>query len=137
MTRSPRSSRWRDDRGSATAETAIVLPVVVVMVVVVLLTGAGLSTQLRLESAARGAARELARGEDNAAAAVTAQRIGGDGTEISIAADGEWVRVETRRTLRAPAGALGGAVWTLSADAEARREPHLLGGAGDDAGGTP
>ena len=44
MTRSARSSRLRDDRGSATAETAIVLPVVVVMVVVVLLAGAGLGS---------------------------------------------------------------------------------------------
>ena len=101
------------------------MPVVVAMVVVVLLTGAGLSAQLRLESAARGAARELARGEDTAAAVAAAQRIGGDGTLVSTSADGAWVRVETTRTLRAPAGLLGGASWTLAADAEARREPHL------------
>src|SRR5690606_35957890 len=81
MPRSARSSRLRDDRGSATAETAIVLPVVVVMVVVVLLTGAGLGAQLRLEGAARGAARELARGEDPAAAVAVAERIGGGGPQ--------------------------------------------------------
>ncbi|MGO1228199.1 MAG: TadE family type IV pilus minor pilin [Brachybacterium sp.] len=128
MPRSARSSRLRDDRGSATAETAIVLPVVVVMVLVVLLTGAGLGTQVRLESAARGAARELARGEDSAAATAVAQRIGGEGTTVEIVAGGEWVRVEVSRTLQAPAGALSGASWELNADAEARLEPHLLSG---------
>jgi hypothetical protein len=126
MTRSARSSSLRDDRGSATAETAIVLPVVVVMVVLVLLTGAGLGSQLRLESAARGAARELARGEEPAAAVAVAERIGGQGTEVTVSGSGPWVRVEVTRTLRAPAGALSGASWTLSADAEARREPQLL-----------
>lgn len=131
MMRSARSSRLRDDRGSATAETAIVLPVVVVMVVVVLLTGAGLASQLRLESAARGAARELARGEDPAAAVEVAERIGGEGTAVSVSGSGQWVRVEVTRTLHAPSGALSGATWSLSADAEARLEPQLL------EGGTP
>lgn len=128
MLRSARSSRLGDDRGSATAETAIVLPVIVVMVLVVLLTGAGLGTQVRLESAARGAARELARGEDPDAATAVAKRIGGDGTTVEISAGGEWVRVEVSRTLHASAGALSGATWELSADAEARLEPHLLSG---------
>lgn len=130
MTRPARSSRLRDDRGSATAETAIVLPVVVMMVVLVLLTGAGLGTQLRLESAARGAARELARGEDDATAVAAAQRIGGEGTAVRVSSQGSWVRVEVTRTLRAPSGPLSGTAWELAADAEARREPHLLEGGG-------
>lgn len=128
MPRSARSSRLRDDRGSATAETAIVLPVVVAMVVVLLLAGTGLGAQVRLEGAARGAARELARGEDPGAAADVARRIGGEGTAVSVSGDGQWVRVETSRTLRAPTGLLAGASWTLTADAEARREPHLIEG---------
>ena len=32
------------------------------------------------------------------------------------------------RTLEAPGGSLAGASWTLSADAQARREPHLVDG---------
>ena len=129
MTRSARSSRlFRDDRGSATAETAIVLPVVVLMVVVILLTGAGLGAQVRLESAARGAARDMARGEDPAVAVATAQRIGGDATSVQISGTGVWVRVEVTRILVSPAGPLSGARWELSADAEARREPHLIDG---------
>ena len=90
MPRSARSSLLGDDRGSATAETAIVLPVVVVMVMVLLLTGVGLGSQVRLESAARGAARELARGEDSAAAVEVARRIGGEAdvvTRISLLVD--------------------------------------------------
>src|SRR5699024_548773 len=80
MPRRPRASHCWDDRGSATAETAIVLPVVVVMVLVVLLPGAGIGSQVRLENAARAAAREMARGEEQSAAVATAQRDGGAGT---------------------------------------------------------
>ncbi|GAA1491330.1 TadE family type IV pilus minor pilin [Brachybacterium sacelli] len=130
MTRSARSSPWWDDRGSATAETAIVLPVVVVMVLVILLAGVGLGTQVRLESAARGAARELARGEDASAAIAIAQRIGGEGTHVQVSGTGVWVRVDVTRSLEAPTGPLAGAHWELSADAEARREPHLIAGGG-------
>lgn len=124
--RSSRSSPLRDDRGSATAETAIVLPVVVAMVLVILIVGAGIGTQVRLESAARGAAREIARGESEAVAVATARRIGGGDVTVSISGDGTWVQVDASRTLRVGSGLLAGAQWELSADATARREPHLV-----------
>lgn len=124
--RSPRSSPLRDDRGSATAETAIVLPVVVAMVLVILIVGAGVGSQVRLESAARGAAREMARGEPESVAVATAQRIAGDSVQVSVSSDGTWVQVQTSRALRAESGLLAGAQWELSADATARREPHLI-----------
>ncbi|MGY5765564.1 TadE family type IV pilus minor pilin [Brachybacterium sp. DNPG3] len=127
MTRSARSSRLRDDRGSATAETAIVLPVVVVMVLLILVVGTGMSMQVRLESAARTAARELARGEDPAVAAAAAQRVAGDDARVSIAGDGAWVVVTVSRELRVADGPLAGGSWTLDADAAARLEPQLLG----------
>lgn len=123
--RRPRPSRLREDRGSATAETAIVLPVVVTMVLVILVGAVALGAQIRLESAARGAARELARGEDVATASAVARRIGGPGTTVDISADGDWVRVGTRRELRIDAPLLGGARFALTADAEARLEPSL------------
>ena len=125
--RSSRSSRLWDDRGSATAETAVVLPVIVAMVLVILVVGTGIGTQVRLESAARGAARELARGEDGATATATARRIGGEDVTVSIGGDGPWVLVTTSRTLHVDTGPLAGARWELSADATARREPHLTG----------
>lgn len=128
MTARPtRSPRLRGDRGSATAETAIVLPVVVVMVLVIAVAGVGLGTQVRLEDAARAAARELARGEDAVAARETARRIAGDEITVAVGEDGNWARVEVSTTVHAPGGVLRGARWTLTADAEARREPHLLG----------
>src|SRR5699024_9094639 len=151
MPRRPRASHCWDDRGSATAETAIVLPVVVVMVLVVLLTGAGIGSQVRLENAAgagdgqqgrardggRAAAREMARGEEQSAAVATAQRVGGDGTSVHISGDGTWVQVEVTRTLRAGSGVLAGASWELSAEAQSRREPHLVDGQGPADGQGP
>lgn len=130
-----RSSQLRGDRGSATAETAIVLPVVVILVLLIVITGGGIGTQVTLENAARGAARELARGEDPAGARAAAQRLAGPGSAISITEDGPWVRVEVTRTLRIEGGVLGGIAWELTADAEARREPHLVGA--PSAGGGP
>ena len=123
-----RSSRLCDDRGSATAETAIVLPVVVMMIALLILTGLG--AQVRLESAARAAAREMARGESDQSAVATAQRISGEDVSVTISADGAWVSVQVRRELRAPAGLLAGAAWSIEADAQARREPHLVGDGG-------
>ena len=125
-----RSSRLCDDRGSATAETAIVLPGVVMMVALLILTGLGLGAQVRLESAARAAAREMARGESDQSAVATARRISGEDVAVTISADGAWVSVQVRRELRAPAGLLAGAAWSIEADAQARREPHLVGDGG-------
>lgn len=126
MLRTPRPSLLREDRGSATAETAIVLPVVVAMVLVILVAGLGIGAQVRLESAARQAARELARGEEEPAALAVVERVAGDGARASVRIEGDWVRVEVHRSYRAQAPLLGGASWELSADAVARREPHLL-----------
>lgn len=135
--RRPRSSRLWEERGSATAETAIVLPVVVTMVLVVLLAGGAIGAQVRLESAARGAARELARGEDESAAAAVAERLGGSGTTITVRVQGEWVRVEAHRSLRLGSPAVGSATVGLLADAEARREPQLLDARAGPTGGAP
>src|SRR5690625_7501102 len=120
MPRRPRASYCWDDRGSATAETAIVLPVVVVMVLVVLLTGAGIGGQVRLENAARAAAREMARGEEQSAAGATAQRAGGDGTSVHSSGDVTWARVEATRTLRAGSGVHAGTSGALRVEAQTR-----------------
>lgn len=124
--RVPWSSRLREDQGSATAETAIVLPVVAVMVAVLLVTAMGLAAQVRLEGAARAAARELARGEQTSVAVEAARRAGGADLRVEANADGEWAQVRVSRTVQAPSGILGGATWTLTAEASARREPQLI-----------
>ncbi len=57
------------ETGGVTAEFAVVLPAVV-LVLAACLTGLGLvGTQLRLQDAASGAARALARGSDSSVAA--------------------------------------------------------------------
>lgn len=125
----------RGSAGSVTAETAIVLPVVVLMVLVILVAGIGIGAQVQLESAARGAARELARGQSEGEAVQTAQRIAGDGAQVSIGSEGAWVRVTVTRSVGADGGLLAGASWDLSGTAQARREPHLVGDG--QAGGAP
>src|SRR5690625_6220215 len=72
----------------------------------------------------------MARGEEQSAAVATAQGVGGDGTSVHISGDGTWVQVEVTRTLRAGSGVLAGASWELSAEAQSRREPHLVDGQG-------
>jgi hypothetical protein len=109
--RDPRRRVLDADRGSTTAETAIVLPVVVMMVLVILVAGVGIGIHVDLESAARAAAREMARGQSEAEAVQVAR---------------PWVRVQVTRELRAGYGPLSGAGWQLEATATARREPHLI-----------
>src|SRR5690625_3078630 len=137
MPRRPRASHCWDDRGSATAETSIVLPVVVVIALVVVLTGPAVRSRGRRAAPARAAAREMARGEEQSAAVATAQRVGGDGTSVHISGDGTWVQVAVTRTLRAGSGVLAGASWELSAEAQSRREPHLVDGQGPADGQGP
>ncbi|GAB2540249.1 TadE family type IV pilus minor pilin [Brachybacterium huguangmaarense] len=129
MTAGPtRSSLLRDDRGTATAETAVVLPVVVALVLLLVLVAVGGGMRVGLESAARSAARELARGEDEAAAVGAARAVGGPEVRVSVSRSGPWVTVRTERTLRAGGGLLTGARVTLTGSATARLEPQLLRG---------
>lgn len=125
-----RSSRLvRDDRGSATAETAVVLPVVLVLVAVLAFLGLGIIEHVRVESAARVAARELARGEDTAAAITAARRVAGPGARVDVARTGPWVEVTvTRRIAAGRSVALAGFGVTVTGTATARLEPQLLPG---------
>ena len=66
-----RSRSAADDRGSVAAEFAVALPAVA-LVLAVCVGGIGVGAQqLRLQDAAAGAARSLARGDSAAAAIVT------------------------------------------------------------------
>ncbi|MCC3296343.1 TadE family type IV pilus minor pilin [Arthrobacter caoxuetaonis] len=84
-----------------TAELAVALPAAVV-VLAGLLTGAAAGiTQLRLEEAARAAARQVMRGEADAASGTVARLAGSDAV-LSLAAEGEWVMVRVESGLKAP-----------------------------------
>ena len=70
--------RAGDDRGSVTAEFAIVLPVLVLLIAFGVGALSATSARVRLEDAAADAARLVARGDDRAAAAEAVTRaVGG------------------------------------------------------------
>lgn len=126
-----RSSRLRGDRGSVTAETAVVLPVIVVLAVVLAFVGLAGAQQVRVDASARAAARELARGEDERAAVEAARQAAGSAVDVSVSRDGPWVHVEVTRTLRPAAqGMLAGLEVEVTGRAVARLEPQLVAAAG-------
>lgn len=84
-----------------TAELAVSLPVVVLLIAAALTGASAGVTQLRLEEAARAAARELMR-DDSGAAEQAARRIAGDRADISITAEGQWQRVQVASSVAAP-----------------------------------
>lgn len=80
----PRLGACRGQRGAATAEAMVVLPVVVA-VGLGLVWALGLAVaQVRLVDGAREAARVAARGEADASAAAAARRVAPDGARVSI-----------------------------------------------------
>jgi hypothetical protein len=81
------------EQGSVTAELAVALPAVVLVLVAVLVLAASAVTQLRCADAARAGARAAAIGEDASAVRSTAARVAGEGAQIAVAHDGDWVTV--------------------------------------------
>lgn len=119
-------ARLRGDRGSATAETAIVLPTVVLLLVVLLFAGLVAAAQVTAESAARAAAREMARGESAAQATAAARRVAGPNARIAVSRSGEWATASVSTTVQGPAGLLSGARITVRAEAVSHLEPQLV-----------
>lgn len=115
--------RWplsAESRGAVTAEFAVALPSVVLLLALLLAGSAAGVTQLRVEEAARGGARALARGAAAGEVGDIVRRLAGETAGSEVALDGEWGRVTV--TGRVP-GAVGALVpWVLSATAWARPE---------------
>lgn len=88
-------------RGAVTAELAVGLPAVVLLLAAVLTGVAAGATQLRVEEAARAAAREIMRA-GTAEAEDAARRIAGPGARVSVSADGEWMQIEVSSSVSAP-----------------------------------
>lgn len=88
-----------DDRGSATAEFAIVVPAVVLVLALTAGSLAASGRQVRLEQGAAQAARLAARGESAAAVAGIVSAVAG-GDVVSVTDDGDLVCV----IARAPTG---------------------------------
>lgn len=88
-------------RGAVTAELAVGLPAVVLLLAGVLTGVAAGATQLRVEEAARAAAREIMRGS-GAEAEGAARRIAGPDALVTVSANGEWMQVEVSSSVAAP-----------------------------------
>lgn len=105
------------DRGSVTAEYAVMLPAAAVVLVAGLLAGAATLQQVRLEEAAAASVRQLARGESDADAEATARRMAGEATGLSSERTAGWVSVTVDHAPPGPLAWWDG--WTLDATAHA------------------
>ena len=117
--------RRGDDRGQATVELALVLPILVLLLGGIVWIGNLMATQVQLEHAAREGARAAAVEPGAAAplAAAAVDRIDADFT-ATTSVGAEFVRVEVRTTL-AGVPILGVGAHTLRADVSMRREDLL------------
>ena len=89
----PRRRKQHRDAGTATAEFAVVMPAIVLLIIV--LTGAAAVgfSQLRAFDAARSAAREIARGEPQAAVVTEAKKHAGQASEVLVRSEGGYSTV--------------------------------------------
>lgn len=97
----PRRQKQHRDAGTATAEFAVVMPAIVLLIIV--LTGAAAVgfSQLRAFDAARSAAREIARGEPQAAVVTEAKKHAGEASEVLVRSEGGYSTVTV--TIELPA----------------------------------
>ena len=81
-----RSDRQARDAGMVTAELAACLPVLVLVLAVALTAVSVVSARVRLQDAAREAARAAARGDSAAAHRLAAESAPGAGVQLSASA---------------------------------------------------
>lgn len=99
------------DRGTATAEMAVVLPALGVVLVFALWSVAAVTAQLRCVDAAHVAARAVARGETFDSSMAVARDAAPAGARVDISRSGDLVVVEVDAAARLPgpwSGALPG-----------------------------
>lgn len=98
----------RRDRGSVTAETAMVLPVLLVVLAMAVWVLAGVSTQLRAVDAAYAGARAAARGDAAADVQATARSVAPEGATVQVSRVGDVVHVRVSAVVSPLGQALGG-----------------------------
>jgi Flp pilus assembly protein TadG len=99
-----RSRAWHSDRGTVTAELAACLPVLMLVLAVALTAVSAVSARVRLQDAAREAARAAARGDPGAARRLAAAAA--PGSRLTLTADATDVVAVVRTTVRPLAGFL-------------------------------
>lgn len=95
-----RSERDLRDRGSVTAETAVLLPVLLIVLAAAVGVLACVAAQLRCLDAARGAARAAARGDNTALVEAVATRLAPAGAIVVVLDRGDHVEVVINAQVR-------------------------------------
>ena len=107
-------------KGSVTAELAVVLPAVTALLALLLLSVSAGMLQLRLEEGARAGARALARGDSTSQVLDVVTRLAGDGAAVSLDREGGYATVTVHGRA---GGVLSGLIpWEQTAQASARAE---------------
>jgi Flp pilus assembly protein TadG len=110
------------DRGTVTAELAIVLPAVVLVLVVAMTTAGAALAQVRCADAARAGARVAALGDDLPRVRSAVGEVAGAGAAVEVRRAGDWVIVRVERALTSRWGPL-----VAAAEARAWVEPGESG----------
>ena len=127
LPRVPASVRSRPpgERGSVTAETVMVLPVLAAVALGLVWLLSLAATQVRVVDAARETARAAARDEAPGSAAALGRRVAPDGARITVHEDADTVVVRVRSEVRGPGGLFGFLPGVdVHAEAVAAREPR-------------
>ncbi|WP_010523559.1 TadE family type IV pilus minor pilin [Nesterenkonia sp. F] len=88
------------ERGAVTGEFAAALPAAVLVLMLLISLAMHGAAQVSLEAGVRAAARETARGADEATAIEAARRVADEELEVSISRDGDYARVRAVRPVR-------------------------------------
>jgi TadE-like protein len=114
----------RTQRGSVTAETVMVLPVLVAVALGLAWLLSLAATQVRVVDAARETARAAARDDGRPAAVSLGRRVAPEGSRITVHDDGDDIVVRVRSEVHGPRGLfdfLPGV--TVESEAVAAKEP--------------
>ena len=117
-----------NERGSSTAEFAVILPALVFVLALVLGAAATGIVQLKLEEGARLGARAAARGETAETVTRIVQEMDPAAT-VHLAQDDDMTVVTVSRQAPGVMGKISG--WTLTADARALTEYSATTGSAD------
>jgi len=91
-----------DEKGSSTAEFAVLLPAVALMLSLLLCFGVLGIQQIQVQQAAGAMARELARGEDQRTARSSGVRLAGSKASFVISSGGGFSTVTVRKSVQLP-----------------------------------
>lgn len=95
-----RSPSRDGSRGSVTAETAVLLPVLLVVLAAAIGVLACVAAQLQCVDAARAAARVAARGDDASVVRTTAERLAPPGSRVEVHDVGDVIEVVVSAQVR-------------------------------------